>query len=144
MRSLIATIALLLSLCAPAYAQATMPNLVVNPTTADFIVSTDHNATTPVSGLPLVSEYRAQYFVLDAQGNPSGQPAFTSSLGKPTPDAQGRVTIVNAFDSLLPNTLYRLVILAVGPGGTTASPASDPFGREQLSAPRAVQKPEVR
>lgn len=127
----------------PASAQATIPNLVINPTIADFTPSADHNATAPLSGTPLLTEYRALYYALDAQGNITGQPVFNVSIGKPTPNAQGRIQLTDPFGSILANTAYRLVVTAVGPGGTTASAPSDPFGKETVTAPRASGKPTV-
>jgi hypothetical protein len=124
-----------------AQAQATIPGFVLNPTIADFTASPDHNATAPLSGTPLLTEYRANYYLLDALGNITGQPVLTLSLNKPAPNAQGRIVIADPFGGISQNTAYRMVVTAVGPGGTTASAPSDPFGRETVAAPRASGKP---
>lgn len=128
------------------YAQATIPNLVLNPTTVAFTASPDHAATAPLSGEALVTRYEGRYFTLDAAGNiPAGAtPAFVVDYGKPTPGAGNTITLTNALGGMLPNTAYRLIVFAVGPGGEAESNASNPFGRETRSAPRPASSVVVR
>lgn len=118
-----------------AHAQA-----VANPTTLVFTASADHARTLPVSGDPVVTGYRARYW-LASQCTPTcpttGTPAFTIPLGKPTPNAQNEIVVTNIFQGLVLNTVYRAVVEAVGPGGATASSATNPFGNETATPPGA-------
>ena len=138
-------VAALLCVAIPVYGQTT----VVNPTTLEFTPSVDHNATAPLDGTPLVTRYDAKYY-LATQCNPScpttvPAPAFVLSLGKPTP-SNNTITVTNVFNGLVLNQAYKAVVVAVGPGGTSAnSNATDPFGnRGPLAAPAPVSGVVVR
>jgi Viral BACON domain/Putative binding domain, N-terminal len=97
---------------------------VVNPTTAEFDPSPDHNAI-GANGLPIVQRYDFLFFLAG-----SSQPTQTVSLGKPTPDATGkiRVSLVPLL-TIVPTTgvNYQSRVDAVGPGGSTPSNMSNVF-----------------
>lgn len=124
--------------------QAQVPGIILlTPTaSATFTASPDHALVDPL-GVTIVTRYDAKYYLLDAAGNPLPTPAFVTNLGKPTPDAANVIAIPNAFSAILPNTAYRIVVDAVGPGGAASSNASDPFGRSQPAAPRPTSKPVI-
>src|SRR5437867_5384582 len=95
----------------------------VNPTTAQFTASSDHNATS--NGTPLVQSYQLEFFIVGASA-----PFQTNTLGKPTPDSGGTITV--DLTSMLvgwpvPGTNYVADVAAVGPGGTARSALSNTF-----------------
>lgn len=120
----------LLALAPAAYAQAP-----INPTKITFTASVDHS--TVVGSTPIVDHYEFQTIAM----NPAGVIAFTRVLGKPTPDGTGSITATISDFATLANGVYTGKVLAVGPGGTTPSVVSDPFGR--VGPPAAAGKPTV-
>ncbi len=93
----------------------------MNPTTATFTASADHN-NNDASGNPLVTRYDLEFYLSGASA-----PFQTVSLGKPTPDGTGKITV--NFTSLLGTPLaagpvYTADVAAVGPGGRGTSAMS--------------------
>ena len=118
-RSLCATTALLLLFNAPALAQT-----VVDPQTAEFDPSVDHDTIAP-GGEPLVARYDLAVYLLGGS-----QPELVVGLGKPSPDADGkvRVDVAGVLSSqLAPGVSYEAGVAAVGPGGSSWSEASNTF-----------------
>jgi hypothetical protein len=114
---------------------------VVNPTTLSFVASTDHDATLPVSGTPVLTDYEARYYPASSCNPdcPTTAPAFTLALGKPTPDAQRLITVKDIFQGLVLNTPYKAVVVAKGPNGTSGpSNVTVPFGVETPRTPAPV------
>ena len=109
-----------------------------NPANVAFTVSPDHNATVPVTGQAVLTSYALQIF----KCSDSTQVGSNVDMGKPTP--VGSTATVN---NIVPQTLtkdvqYFAKILAVGPGGSTASAASAPFYFPgPVAAPRAAGAP---
>ena len=94
----------------------------MNPTTASFTASADHN-TTGSNGLPIVDHYELEFLHVRALS----APFQTVSLGKPTPDGAGTISV--NFSSLLGTPLaagpvYTADVAAVGPGGRGTSAMS--------------------
>lgn len=111
----------MLSLALVGFAAAASAQTVVNPGHATFIASADH--ATVVGGIPLVDHYDLQLV------STSGL-AFTQGLAKPTPDANGIITVALSsgfIAAMVKNALYTATVAAVGPGGTAPSAASSPF-----------------
>ena len=99
------------------------------PTNVTFAPSADHAAV--VNGVAVLTSYRVDVF--------GGATTVSKDCGKPTV-VGGNVTCP------LPNGLPNNVALtakavAVGPGGESAGPASDPFAN--MAAPAAPGKPTV-
>lgn len=94
---------------------------VVNPTTLEFTPSSDHSAT--VNGTASVSGYDLQFYRVGAT-----QPFQVNSLGKPTPSG-GVIRLPLSSLSSLPaaGITFEARVVAVGPGGTAASPPSNTF-----------------
>lgn len=96
---------------------------IVNPTALAFTVSTDHDAV-DAAGQPLLTGYNLQFLLPGAP-----QPFQSEWIGKPTPDATGRVSV--SFADLAsrpsPGLLSELRVAAVGLGGANASAPSDAF-----------------
>ncbi len=106
-----------MGLAAPLRAQS-----VMNPTTAAFQASPDHNATLPDNS-PVVSYYQLQFYLLGAVS-----PFQTLTLGKPTPDGTGTITVnfLTLLGASLPaGQIYTANVAAVGPGGLGTSAMSD-------------------
>jgi hypothetical protein len=124
----------------------TIPGLIlILPTsTMDFTPSADH-AATKLDGSAVVASYRVEYFLLDASGNipANATPAFSTNLGKPTPVANV-IVVPNAFGAIVPDTAYRVKVVAVGPDGVGASPASVPFGKAVSKVPASPSAPTIR
>jgi len=101
------------------YAQA------VNPTTAQFGASPDHNATA-ADGTPAVTRYQLDFYFAGAL-----QPFQVLPLGKPTPDASNNISVNLA--TLLggalpaPGIVYESRVQAIGPGGSGVSTVSNTF-----------------
>jgi hypothetical protein len=90
----------------------------VNPTTAEFNPSADHNTTA-------VTRYDLEFYLPGA-----ASPFQINSLGKPTPDTDGVIRVVlssvlTAFPA--PGIVYEAKAAAVGPGGVGRSAASNTF-----------------
>ena len=107
---------MLVAVSAPANAQA-----IVNPTTAVFDPSSDHNATS--GGSPVVDHYELEFYL------PGASQAFqTVGLGKPTPDVSTGKISVNFASLLVPipaaGVVYNARVASVGPGGRSSSAVS--------------------
>jgi regulation of enolase protein 1 (concanavalin A-like superfamily) len=85
------------------------------PTAVVFLASADH-----ASG---VTNYLIEIFT--AAADPAtATPVASSDMGKPTPAANGDITVdLAGFFSALAPGAYQLTISAIGPGGTSSSPA---------------------
>lgn len=95
---------------------------VVNPTTIEFPKSADHD--TVLNTEAVLSSYRVNVYT------PTGtSPVSSADIGKPTPDANNLIRWANlpTLYATLPSGQYVAKIVAVGPGGSTESGASDPF-----------------
>ncbi len=110
------TLAMAVLLLAPAgaYAQS-----IVDPTTAEFDPSADHNVT--VSGVPVVDHYEIGFYLIAA-----AQPFQVNQLGKPSPAADGKIRVALG-PRPAPGTLYEARVSAVGPGGAGLSAVSNNF-----------------
>jgi len=88
-------------------------------------------------GNPVVTRYD---LVIETQSPPA--PFVTVDLGKPTP-VSGQITVSNVAipQALVANTAYIGKIVAVGPGGSSTSPASSPFGVQ--GPPGAQEAPSI-
>ncbi len=86
------------------------------PTTVTFHASADHTTT--------VMSYRLDVFANGADPN-SAKAIATTSLGKPTPDANGNISVNEAtfFSALAPGT-YLATVSAVGSAGSSRSTAA--------------------
>jgi hypothetical protein len=106
-----------------ASAQTTGATIVVLPTsTIQFAASSDHN--TQFAGAPVLTSYKLVYCLKADQA----QCPLTLDLGKPVPDANNTITAGTVFGTIAPNTEYVAKVIAVGPGGETPTPFTDPFG----------------
>jgi hypothetical protein len=102
-----------------AYAQT-----VVNPNTAEFSPSADHNAVLS-DGTPVVQSYQLELYLIGATS-----PFQVASLGKPAPQSDGKIRVtLSTVLSPLPQAgvSYVADVAAVGPGGTSKSAASNQF-----------------
>jgi hypothetical protein len=136
--SLLWTLCILLSVSGISHAQP-----VANPTALEFNASADHAAVTPVTGAAVLTRYEARYYLASSctlgtgkDQCPATTPAFTLNLAKPAP-VSGVINVTNVFQGLVLNQTYKAVVVAVGPGGASASVASNPFGNETVSPPAA-------
>jgi hypothetical protein len=97
---------------------------VVNPTTAEFDPSADHNTVLP-DGTAAVQSYQLGLYYIGASA-----PFQTFSLGKPAPQSDGKVR-VNLSTLLVPLPTpgidYTSDVAAIGPGGTARSTLSNTF-----------------
>ena len=96
----------------------------LNPTTAEFNPSADHNVTL-ASGLPAVTRYDLEFYTPGA-----ASPFQVNSLGKPNPQGDGVIrvllsSVLTAFPS--PGIVYDSTVTAVGPGGSGRSARSNTF-----------------
>ena len=94
----------------------------VNPHLVSFLPSPDHDAIGD-DGQPLVSQYNLAFYPVGGS-----QPLVVVNLGKPTPDADGSITV--DFSTLLtsapaPGQQLEARVGAVGPGGTDESDVSN-------------------
>jgi hypothetical protein len=97
---------------------------VRNPTRLEFVASPDHAATFP-DGSAVVERYEFEIYLLGASS-----PMTTVNLGKPTPDASGKVTATPSELLGLPvNQTFEARVAAIGPGGAGRSAPSNPFYR---------------
>jgi hypothetical protein len=101
------------------YAQA------LNPTTAKFAASPDHNATAS-DGTPAVTSYELDFYLAGATQSFQG-----TTLGKPTPDASNYISIniATLLGGILPpaGVVYESRVQAIGPGGSGVSTVSNTF-----------------
>jgi hypothetical protein len=122
-------LAFLFLLCAlavvPAHAQT-----VVNPRTVEFDPSADH-ATMTADSQPVVQRYDLQIFTVGGTS-----PYSTASLGKPAPQADGKIRV--DFSGLvspwpLPDGSYQARVAAIGPTGYASSDPSNTFAFQSCS-----------
>jgi hypothetical protein len=114
---------------------ASLQAQTMNPTTAQFLASADQNSTA-ADGTPLVTGYELDFYMVGA-----AQPFQTLPLGKPVPDATGNISVnfVTILGSALPaGSVYDATVVAVGPGGSSASTASNTFEYVSTSCSYAV------
>jgi len=135
MKILLLTLLLLL-LPVPVVAQSTI--LIDADSALGFAPSPDHSTTFGTPAVPVLTSYRAEFFLRSqvSGGVPTGTPTITVDLGKPTP-VSGTITSAPLRPMVQPNLEYIGFVLAVGPGGVSGrSNATDPFG--YAAAPRGV------
>lgn len=129
-----ALIALLIALFVPPAVAAQTPTVIVDPVTLEFSPSPDHDALTPDTKLPLVTGYRLQ--VVNAATHVS---VFEATLGKPTPEADGKIRLVRATVApappLVSGVTYEALISVMGPGGTSTSEPSNQFSLGTIAPP---------
>jgi hypothetical protein len=97
---------------------------VVNPTTAEFDPSANHN-TTLSDGSSAVTRYDLEFYNIGASS-----PFQVASLGKPAPQSDGkiRVLLTSVLTSMpSPGIDYVATVAAVGPGGVGRSTQSNTF-----------------
>lgn len=96
---------------------------IVDPRTAEFAPSADHNALA-ANGTPLVTRYDLGFYLIGA-----AQPFQVSSIGKPTPAADGLIHFsLSSLTSMpSPGVVYESRVSAVGPGGSAPSGPSNSF-----------------
>src|SRR6476659_5737086 len=92
--------------------------------TIEFAPSADHTVVAS-DGTPLLSQYSVSVYL-------AGQSTAiqTLNLGKPSPDADGKIRVEflsKLTVSLTPGQLYETRVSASGPGGTTVSAVSNQF-----------------
>ncbi len=102
---------------------------VVDPRVAEFDPSPDHDALLPDSR-PMVERYDLEFYLIGAT-----QPFQVTDLGKPAPEADGKIredftTRLSSWP--LPGVLYEARVAAVGSTGTGRSDVSNQFS---FSAP---------
>lgn len=94
---------------------------VINPTTAVFNASADHNVVE--NGINLVSNYELRVYRINET-----IVVKTLNLNKPTPDATN--TIISDITSFVLSLVvgdYYATVVAKGPGGESVSAPSNPF-----------------
>lgn len=106
--------------------------LVINPTGVEFIASADHNREIAIDGtiVSVVTSYELRIYASGASS-----PLSTVALGKPVPDASGRIVARPAELIGLPIGAYQARVAAIGPGGEGESDPTAPFAR--IPAPAA-------
>ncbi len=104
---------------------------VVDPRYVEFTPSADHN-TLGGDGAPLVQRYSLSVFVVG-----SSVPFDTMDLGKPAPSGGViRVDFLPLLHSVpAPGVVFEARVIAIGPGGSTGSSASNGFSFTQPCAP---------
>lgn len=109
----------------PALVQA-QSALVYNPTTVEFIKSPDHDVLLPDTQ-PMLSSYEFRVY------GGGTAPVSKVTLGKPTPNADGRISVVVTSTIValpLSTTIqYKARVAALGPTGESESADSNPFVR---------------
>lgn len=116
MTTRLSTTLFLLLFAAPAFAQSTT---TLNPTVAVFQASPDHSVT--VGGSAVVTSYTLEIYN-------GATLARSTDLGKPTPGANGDITVPLAQGTLSKNQIYTFQVVTVGPGGSVRAAApSNPF-----------------
>lgn len=117
-----------------------MLQTVQSPTTVEFTASPDHNATD--NGTAVLTRYDVEIYT---QANQTAV-VRTINIGKPTP---AQTTNLISYTQLrpeldqLPVNTYVAKVVAVGPGGTGRSAASNPF-QEVARPPTAGGTPVVK
>lgn len=112
---------------------------VLNPTTVEFVPSSDHSAVEADGTTPVVTRYEVRMYL---EADPTTA-IVTQDIGKPAPVA-GKIAVVNPvwFAGLTPRTRYVARVAAIGGGGAGLSAASLPFGL--ASVPTPTPPPEIR
>jgi len=95
----------------------------INPTTAEFNPSPDHNVVS--NGTAVVTRYDLEFYTPGA-----ASPFQVNSLGKPNPATDGLIhvlltSVLTAFPA--PGIVYESRVTAVGPGGVGRSAPSNTF-----------------
>lgn len=105
-----------------AYAQLPV-GTVIAPTIVESDPSPDHNVIW-TDGTPVVDHYEVYYFVFG-----TASPVTTVNLGKPAPQADGKIRAVDVFGGLLKDAIYFARVVAVGtdPAKRGESADSNPF-----------------
>lgn len=112
---------------------------ILNPSSVVFKASVDHNAVD--LGAPKLTNYEVEFYLAGATA-----PIQHPSIGKPTPDAAGEIT-VNLATVARPILLagsYTVKVVSIGPGGAAATPGSDPFELKALPPAASAAKPVVK
>ena len=127
---------------------------IVDPQRAEFDPSADHFATA-ADGVPLVQSYSLSIYQAG-----SAQVLQTVNLGKPAPEADGKVRV--AFVNLLnpapvAGVIYEARISAIGPGGSATRtflgrpgmmpalcPASPRLTEQRTGSPQTGARPALR
>ncbi len=129
------SVLLVLSACA-----LTAQGPTINPTGIEFTASANH-ADVTIDGKAIVTNYEFDAVAM----NSLGAIALTINLGKPTPDATGKIVLpVTQLMTLTPNAVYTATVKAVGPGGQGVSAPSNPFGVLALVLPANPASVKVR
>jgi hypothetical protein len=119
-------LALLWLVCSPSVGYT---QLELDPLIAEFDPSADHSAVFAPGGEPVVERYELELYQAGAE-----TPFDTWNLGKPTPEADGRIRV--DLPSSLPawppaavsyGTTYEGRLVAVGPRGVGRSGPTNPF-----------------
>lgn len=109
------------------WGSAASAQTVLNPTTVEFVPSSDHSALTS-DGQPIVASYLLGLYTIGAS-----QPFQTLNLGKPAPATDGliRVEFLSLLSSQPPaGVTYEARVSAIGPGGSASSSPSNGFSWE--------------
>lgn len=117
------TLGLLITIASAANVQAQTATTITAAVRAEFDPSPDHNNV--VGGVAVLDRYD-----LEVIGNNGlGVLIFTQQLGKPTPNAAGKiiVPVPRVFQDTANNQVYRASVFAVGPGGASPKTQSNPF-----------------
>lgn len=94
---------------------------VINPTTAEFVASVDHNVVE--NGASVVASYELRVFAADGVTL-----VRALNLNKPTPTAANLIIVtITTLMAALPIGDYVARVAAKGPGGETLSALSNPF-----------------
>lgn len=122
--------------CARAFAQTA--TVTANPTHAEFNAPSNYTENIPGVG-DVVTSLQLEVY----EGTTLARPA--TSLGKPTPAADGKITVPLVNTGLQQNRVYRFRIVSTGVGGTERSAESNPFAwvgpPAAATEPRAVRLP---
>lgn len=105
---------LVLASALPVSAQTT----TLNPSTVTFTASPDH--TTTLGGTAVLTSYVVEVY-------DGASLVKSTDVGKPTPAANGDITVPLSSQSLAKNKVFTAQVAAVGPGGTSRSAPSNPF-----------------
>jgi hypothetical protein len=98
------------------------PTPVVNPGTAEFTASADHNVV-DVSGVPILTKYELRIFLAD--GDTFVKPV---NLNKPVPGTNNLISLgIKDTILALPSGSYTSRVASIGPGGETVSEKSNVF-----------------
>lgn len=100
---------------------------VSNPSAVAFVASVDHDVIwTPPPGESGTAGPVLTTYLLEVRENSAV--VRTTDLGKPAPSATRQIVVSLTMTGLQPTHTYTAVIVAVGPGGSTPSAATVPFG----------------